>query len=256
VSQSIKHGNSFFPLKREVYGASAARFASIGLASVLILLSLFAVWGALSTYRAGNAAKHFAQLSNAFDDARSAVAAEESLERKYRLEPSADVHGRHHAAADALRAHLARARAEGEPEDRALIDDVLVLHRDYLLAIEHMFAAVDDGDTTLANNIDSTEVDPRFDTMETLVVAAADAHRSEALRRLDQLTYVQKSVLAATPIGFLIGIGLVVFFSRILRSQRRREVQAMNHEATAVKRSEKRFRALVQNASTCLDLRS
>ena len=249
VSQTKRNGNSFFSLTREVYGSSAPRFASLGLASVLILLSLFAVWGALSTYRAGNAAKHFDQLSDAFDDARSAVAAEESLERKYRLEPSVDVRRRHLAAADNLRAQLTRARAEGEPGDGTLIDNVLMLHSEYLLAIDQMFASVDDGNTTLANKIDETEVDPRFDAMETLVIAAADAHRADALRHLDELTYVQKSVLVATPIGFVIGMGLVMFFSRILRSQQRREEQAMKTEATAVKRSEKRFRALVQNAS-------
>jgi diguanylate cyclase (GGDEF)-like protein/PAS domain S-box-containing protein len=112
-----------------------------------------------------------------------------------------------------------------------------------------MFAAVDAGDTTLATKIDGAEVDPRFDAMESLVVAASDSHLVEAFRRLDELANVQRSVLAATPLVFAIGIVLVVFFSHVLRAQRRREEQAMKHEATAVSRSEKRFRALVQNAS-------
>ena len=141
-----------------------------------------------------------------------------------------------------------RARAS-EPGDEALIDKVLVLHKDYLLAIDHMFAAVDAGDMTLANKIDGAEVDPRFDAMESLVIAASDSHHVEAFLRLDELAFVQKSVLAATPLVFAIGIALVVLFSRVLRAQRRREAQAMKHEATAVSRSEKRFRALVQNAS-------
>jgi diguanylate cyclase (GGDEF)-like protein/PAS domain S-box-containing protein len=142
-----------------------------------------------------------------------------------------------------------RARASAEPSDEALIDKVLTLHKDYLLAIDHMFAAVDAGDTTLATRIDGAEVDPRFDAMESLVVAPSDSHHVEAFRRLDELAYFQKSVLAATPLVFAIGIVLVAFFSRVLRAQRRREEQAMKHEATAVSRSEKRFRALVQNAS-------
>ena len=92
------------------YGIGADRLASFGLAGVLILLAGFAFWGALTTYRAGTAAKHFEELSDAFDAARAAVASEESLERKYRLEPSAAVRGRHHAASDELLAQL-RARA-------------------------------------------------------------------------------------------------------------------------------------------------
>jgi hypothetical protein len=96
---------------------------------------------------------------------------------------------------------------------------VLVLHKDYLLAIDHMFAAVDAGATTLATKIDGAEVDPRFDAVESLVIAASDSHHAEAFRRLDDLANVQRSVLAATPLVFAIGIALVVFFSRVLRAQ-------------------------------------
>ena len=242
-------GTSFTRASRETYGINAVRLASFGLVSVLILLFGFAFWGALTTYRAGTAAKHFEELSDAFDSARAAVASEESLERKYRLEPGIEIRKRHRAAAGELLKQLARARASAEPGDVELIDKVQVLHKDYLLAIDHMFAAVDAGDTALATKIDGAEVDPRFDAMESLVVAASDSHHVEAFNRLDELAYVQKSVLVATPLAFAVGLGLMVFFSRVLRNQRRREEQAMKHEALAVKRNEKRFRALVQNAS-------
>jgi diguanylate cyclase (GGDEF)-like protein/PAS domain S-box-containing protein len=234
---------------RGAYGIGADRLAFFGLAAVLVLLAGFAVWGALTTYRAGTAAKHFEELSDAFDAARAAIASEESLERKYRLEPSAEVRQRHRAAGGELLVQLARVRASADPGDDALIDKVQVLHKDYLLAIDHMFAAVDAGDTALATKIDGAEVDPRFDAMQELVVAAADSHHVVAFQRLDELAHVQSSVLAATPLVFAIGIALVLFFSRVLRAHRRREAQAMIHEAMAVSRSEKRFRALVQNAS-------
>ena len=248
MRQLAKSGMSLYP-DRGVYRIGVARLASFGLASVLILLSIFAMWGALSTYQAGNAAKHFEALSDAFENARSAVAAEESLERKYRLEPSPRVRGRHHDASVTLQAELVRARALGDAADRTLIGDVLALHEKYLLAIYHMFAAVDVGDTALANEIDGKEVDPRFDAMEARIVAASEAHHVEAFRRLDKLVEVQKSLLTATPIVFAIGMGLVVFFGLVLRSQRRRTEEAIVHEATAVGRSEKRLRALIQNAS-------
>ena len=95
---------------RGAHGIGAARLATFGLVSVLLLLSGFAFWGALTTYRAGTAAKHFEELSDAFDGARAAVAAEESLERKYRLEPSEKVRQRHRAAGGELLKQLARAR--------------------------------------------------------------------------------------------------------------------------------------------------
>jgi hypothetical protein len=179
--------------------------ATFGLASVMVVLSIFAIWGSLSTYRAGSVAKQFSELSEAFEQARFAVATEESLERKYRLEPSAQVRDAHHEAAASLSAALARARAVGEPADGALIDDVLAMHADYLRAIDLMFAAIDAGDTAGANTIDANEVDPRFDVMESRVFAAADARQAAAVQRLDDLAQIQAAVLLATPVVFALG---------------------------------------------------
>jgi diguanylate cyclase (GGDEF)-like protein len=220
--------------------------ASFGLASVLIVLSIVAVWGEFSTNRAAHTAKRFSELSDAFEQARFAVAAEESLNRKYRLQPSAEVLGRHHEAAASLLAALENARRLGEPADRALISDVLAVHKEYLLAIDRMFAAVDAGDITRANELDRTDVDPKFDNMEARIFAAYDAHGAAAVQRLSELAYVQTSVLAGTIFAFAIGMGLVVFFEFILRAQRRRADEAMKHEAIVVRDSENRFRAVVR----------
>ena len=186
---------------RGVYGPRAAHLATFGLAGVMVVLAVFAVWGSLSTYRAGSAVKQFNELSDAFEQARFAVATEESLERKYRLEPSPKVREWHREAAAALSAALDRARRLGEAADGVLIGEVLAMHAEYLRAIEHMFAAIDADDTPAANQIDEAEVDPRFDAMEERVVAAADAHHAAAVRRLDDLADVQTSVLIATPLG-------------------------------------------------------
>jgi PAS domain-containing protein len=220
----------------------ASHWVSFGIASVLIALSIFAVWGTVSTYRAGSAAKHYSQLSEAFEQARFAVAAEESLNRKYRLQPSVEVLGRHHDAAASLSAALERARALGDPADRALISDVLAIHKEYLFAIDQMFAAVDARDTTRANEIDHTEVDPRFDSMEAQVFAASKSHHAAAVQQLDKLADEQTSVLTATIFAFAIGMGLVVFFEFIVRAQQRRTVEATAH----VRRSEDHFRALLR----------
>jgi len=233
----------------DICGLDVARLASFGLASVMVVLSIVAIVGALSTYRAGSAAKHSSELSDAFEQARFAVATEESLERKYRLEPGAEVRAGHRQAAASLLAALERARAGGDSAAVALVGDVLKMHDEYLLAIDRMFAAIDHGDTARANEIDEAEVDPRFDAMEARVVAAADAHHAAAVQRLDELADVQASVLVATPFAFALGMGLVIVFGRILRVQRRCADEASVREATAVSRSEKRFRALVQNAS-------
>jgi len=246
VHQLINLGTAFFRRARSAYGYRASHLASFGLAIVLIVLSIVAVWGELSTNRAANAAKRFSELSDAFEQARFAVAAEESLNRKYRLQPSAEVLGRHQEAATSLLAALESARRLGEPADRALISDVLAIHKEYLLAINRMFAAVDAGDLTRANELDRTDVDPKFDNMEARIFAASDAHGAAAVQRLSELAYVQTSVLAVTLCAFAIGMGLVALFEFILHAQRRRADEAKAHAALAVSQSEGRFRALVR----------
>jgi diguanylate cyclase (GGDEF)-like protein len=224
----------------------ASRFASFGLASVLIVLSAVALWGGFSTNRAAHAAKRFSELSDAFERARFAMAAEESLNRKYRLQPGAEVLGRHREAAISLLAAMQRARELGEPADRVLISEVLAIHEKYLLSIGHMFAAVDAGDIAGANELDRTEIDPKFDTMEARVFAASDDRHSVAVQRLGDLAYVQTSVLAVTICAFAIGLALMVVFEFILHAQRRRADEAKASAAFAVSEREGHYRALVR----------
>ena len=116
------------------------------------------------------------------------------------------------------------------------------MHKEYLLSIDRMFAAVDAGNMARANELDRADVDPKFDDMEARVFAAADAHHAAAVRRLDELAYVQTSVIAVTICAFAIGMGLVIFFEIVLRAQRERADQAITHERIVVRRGEDRFR--------------
>ena len=227
-------------------GPGASRLASFGLASVLIVLSFVAVWGEFSTNRAAHAAKRSSELSDAFEQARFNVAAEESLNRKYRLQPSAEVLGQHREAASSLLAALETAGRLGDSVDRALVSNLIAIHQEYQLAIDRMFAAVDAGDITRANELDRTDVDPKFDLMESRIFAAYGSHGAAAVRRLGELAYVQTSVLAVTIFAFAVGMGLVILFEFIHRAQRRRADEAMAHEAIVVRENEDRFRALMR----------
>jgi hypothetical protein len=76
-------------------GRTVTRLATAGLAAVLLVLTEFALWAAFSTNRAAGQADRLSRLSDAYQQARFAVAAEESLERKYRLEGSGTYRGAH-----------------------------------------------------------------------------------------------------------------------------------------------------------------
>jgi diguanylate cyclase (GGDEF)-like protein/PAS domain S-box-containing protein len=220
-----------------------------GLIAVLVFLPAFALWGAFSTFQAGTQAKHASGLANAFEEARYAVGAEESLERKYRLEPSGAVRRLHSAVAETLIASLDRARSLGAPADQVLVQEVLARHGLYLAAVERMFAAIDAGDLDVVISIDNIEADPAFAEVERLVSAAAIDHNAQAEMFLGRLANVQRGVLIATPVVFAIGMGLIILSWIALRGYRRQTVDALTRETAQVRRSEQRFRALVQNAS-------
>ena len=227
----------------------AARLASLALTLVLILLSGSALLGAFYSYRAGAEARHATEINDAFEQSRFSVAAEESLERKYRLEPSAEVRELHHQASASVLGSLGRAGSLGDKTDRPLIDEIIAKHATYLLAVTRMFAAIDAGDMTLAGKIDSAETDPSFAAIETQVFAAAASHRAAAAQHLKNLAEVQRTVLVGTPVVFVIGMGLLLFFWSLLGSYRRRAEEGLIREASAIRQSEQRFRSLVQNAS-------
>ena len=226
-----------------------ARLATLGLIALLIALPGFAVWGAILTYQAGAAARDATALSDAFGDARFAVGTEESLERKYRLQPSAEVRGLHRDAAISLIQALGRASAFAGAGDLAMIDSVLASHVRYLAAVQRMFAAIDAGNAALTNEIDVAEADPEFDAIEAHVDAAAAASRIQSTDQLTTLAALQTRVLVATPIIFAFGAALVVFFWTVLRVYEEQVKDAAAHGAAILQRNERRFRSIIQHAS-------
>jgi signal transduction histidine kinase len=191
------------------------KIASSALAIVLIVLACIGYWGASFSFQTGNAAEQASALSRSFEEARFSVAAEESLERKYRLEPSAKVRERHRDAGVALLKALKSAR-ELDKSFSARVDALVAQHDDYLLSINHMFAAIDAGDSALANEIDGKEVDPKFDDLQEKVFELADQQRDLTKANLDSLASVQSHIMVATPIVLVAGLVLVALCWSIL----------------------------------------
>src|SRR5450759_5084973 len=101
VNAVSEPGASVLPAEPGDCAARRSRLASIGLVLILLGASVFAVWSSQATSRAARAASLASRLSDDYADAATAVA-EESLERKYRLEPGPDVQARYAAAAGML----------------------------------------------------------------------------------------------------------------------------------------------------------
>ena len=161
--------------------------ALAGLCVVILGIGGNAVWVSQKTNSAAARSKFATQLSDAYEKARFSVAAEESLERKYRLEPSAAVGKIYDAAAEEFVDALEVVRARGSASDIQLVGRLLKTQRRYRQAISAMFTAVDAGQTKRVLAIDSTRVDPRFSVIEQQVQARAATRSLEAAAQLHSL---------------------------------------------------------------------
>jgi diguanylate cyclase (GGDEF)-like protein len=216
-------------------GRTVTNLAAAGLAAVLLVLTGFGLWAAYTTNRVARQADQLSRLSDAYQQARFAIAAEESLERKYRLEPGREVRQRYQHATATLLAAFDVVRERGKLEDRVLEERLAAEHARYLDAIGRLFAAVDAGDAKRVLAIDNDQVDPRFSAIEEQVNAAADAHRARALAGLAALRRTETVVLVATPIAFAAGLGLVgVSWVIVVGYQRHTQRQAAENQFQAL----------------------
>jgi diguanylate cyclase (GGDEF)-like protein len=211
------------------------RAALGGLAAVLLALATFGIVLALRTTHATERVSESSKLSDVYQRARFAVGEEESLERKYRLEPGREVRVKYDRAANELETALREVARIGTPADRALAGRLLDVHTNYLRAIGRMFAAVDARDAKRVLAIDADEVDPRFATIEERVADAAARHRQLAALDLRALRRTERSVLTATMVVSAVGLLLLGFLTVLLaRINRQLARQARESEHNAL----------------------
>ena len=201
--------------------AGRSRIASGALVLVLLSVSVFAVWTSQATSTAASRAAAANHLSDHYAQASSAVAAEESLERKYHFEPGPETRTSYDAATAGLVAVLGHVRQDGDAGDRVFVDRVLAQHRDYLAATGRMFAAVDRGDTATVLLIDNREVHPLFVGIQKAVVAAAGNQHQIALAELANLQRLENLSRQLTPVVFLVGLAIAALLGSITRGHRR-----------------------------------
>jgi diguanylate cyclase len=197
-----------------------AKASAAGLFVVLLMVSGFAIWSSQSSSRSTERAIASSRLSDDFNAAHDAVAAEESLERKYRLEPGPEVRARFGQASAQLIQALDKIRQHGTAADLAVADAVMKAHTPYLASMAKLFDAVDSGDQALVLAVDRDEVDPQFDAIEEVVNRAADERHAAALAELSRLNEQARFITGATPVVFFVGLVLVALFSSVLRRLR------------------------------------
>jgi diguanylate cyclase (GGDEF)-like protein len=181
--------------------------ASIALVALIGVVTA----GSLVTSTAAAASALAVRTANAYEHAAGAIAAEESLERKYRLQPGPVPKAAHAAAEASLRVAMLQVAALGDTADRNLAKVVLREHKAYVTASAQLFLSVDRHDpAAVTNAVDARTVDPVFGVMEGQVYAAAARHESGALSAAASVRATGRLVLLVDLATLLAAIGLVV----------------------------------------------
>jgi diguanylate cyclase (GGDEF)-like protein len=183
---------------------TGASIALVGLIGVVTA-------GSLVTSNAAAASALAVRTADAYEHAAAAIAAEESLERKYRLQPGPVPKAAHTAAEASLKQAMLQVAALGDSADRNLAKVVLREHETYVAASAQLFLSVDRHDpVAVTNSIDARTVDPVFGVMEGQVYAAAARHESGALSATASVHEISRLVLLVDLATLLAAIGLVV----------------------------------------------
>jgi diguanylate cyclase (GGDEF)-like protein len=177
----------------------------------LVMLIIVVTVGSLVTNNAAATSARSVRIGLAYALAASAIAAEESLERLYRIDPGPAPKAAHVAAEATLEQSMRQAAALGDSADKNLATVVLREHAAYVAGSAQLFQAVDRHDSlAVTNALDARTVEPIFSLMEGQVYAAAAQHESAALSATASVGDISRFVLLVDLAALLAAIGLVV----------------------------------------------
>jgi diguanylate cyclase (GGDEF)-like protein len=198
-------------VKRGPISGSWNRWAMTGASAGLMALIVVVTIGSLVTSNAAVTSAFAVRTATAYEHAATAIAAEESLERKYRLQPGPVPKAGHAAAEASLEQAMRQVAVLGDSADRNLAKVVLREHSAYVAASAQLFLSVDRHDpVAVTNAIDARTVDPVFGVMEGQVYAAAALHESRALSSAASVREIGRFALLVDLATLLAAVGLVV----------------------------------------------
>jgi diguanylate cyclase len=177
----------------------------------LVALIIVVTVGSLVTSNAAATSALAVRIGDAYAHAAGAIAAEESFEREYRLQPGPVPQAAHAAAEVSLEQAMRQVAVLGDSTEQNLAKVVLREHSAYVAASAQLFRSVDRHDpVAVTNGIDARTVGPIFGLMEDQVYAAADLQESKALSATASVGEISRFVLLVDLATLIAAIGLVV----------------------------------------------
>jgi diguanylate cyclase (GGDEF)-like protein len=214
-----------------------SRLTSIGLTTIILVLTAFSIWAVLTTQQVANSTAASEYLNDQYQQARFAVGVEEGLALQYRLEPNSKTLAAYKAEDTALVTALNNIAQRGDTDDSTHIELILAAHQLYLNAIHLMFVAVDKGNATLTINIDHLNVDPAFTSMQQQVNTEALRYHAEATQYLAEQAATEQMVFVSTLIVFPLSLLLLAGLLLVARTYQRKIDEGISAEMTKLART-------------------
>jgi len=197
----------------------------VALATLIVTVVALAVLVVSIQRTIGEETRHsdaYVRIASIYQDARFWVGQEESLERKYRLEPSSAVLRLHDQAERNLTTDLHRVQVlTGSPTATRLISRLLANNREYADATRQMFAAAATGSRRLVTYFDHFATDPLFSSVETAVYGQAAASSAVALSRSAALRRDEARASQIGVVALVLTLILLASFGVVNRRGRR-----------------------------------
>ncbi|MEO6888453.1 MAG: bifunctional diguanylate cyclase/phosphodiesterase [Ktedonobacteraceae bacterium] len=198
-----------------------SRLASLGVATILLILLGFSIWSVTTIGQYVNRASESISLNDQYQQARYALVKETSIELAYFSEPSTTLRATQLATATTLNSILHTLTQATDPRDSQFAQALLAEHTRYQSATIAMFAAIDAHNISQAKIIRGTQIGPLFLRLQHQIDSAAEKERQEAFQNLAALKQAQNVIFLATLCVFAGCLILLAVFWRILHTYQR-----------------------------------
>ncbi len=220
--------------------ASKTRLATVGLVTVLLLLTLFSFGAQLMIWQAARQASRATITTNLYQEARHQIALEEAALQAYILEPGpASQHTFMNIYQQTLMA-LRNIETAGGADNKAIVQLLLTEQGHYLPLAKVFFSLIDAHQITQAVLFHQTIISPLSDTISQQIDRRTALEQKLTIQNLARQETVLRYVFVATFLAFLSGSSLIILFLWLLRSYERQRHAMELHE------QELQYAALIQ----------
>jgi diguanylate cyclase (GGDEF)-like protein len=200
----------------------------VAIGATVVVLMITVILNSLETERSAARSQRAVTLATAYEQASTAVAAEQSLERQYRLDPSPATRAAHVAAEQRALTSLGQVAQAGNAQDRTLATGAIADNAAYTIGVAQLFDAVDAHRSPAEiAALRADLVAPSFDALQKNIDAASASHQAHAVREVASVRRTGHLLLIVDIAQVLAALALVgAAATTLARSQRRLRAQS------------------------------